>query len=349
MLVEAVRRYATTDLRPAAHEADERGELPPGLIEKGWGLGLLQASVPERFGGFGDRSAVTGALAVEELAYGDLAGALAILTPNAFALPVLVGGNDEQKQEWLPPVIGSGWHPFAAALLEPHFDFAPSDLRTIAASENGGYTLSGRKAHVPFASQSEQLLIFADLDGAPQAFVVPRPADGLQIGERQQLLGLHALPLFEITLDHVRVPEEARLASLDFPLILASFQVAIAAAAIGVSRAGLEYALQYAKQREAFGGPIAQKQAIAFMLAEMATEVDGARLMVWEAAWQLDHGLPASKAAYLALLGAADTAMMVTDRAVQILGGHGYIREHPVERWMRDARGIQTFLGLAMV
>jgi alkylation response protein AidB-like acyl-CoA dehydrogenase len=132
-------------------------------------------------------------------------------------------------------------------------------------------------------------------------------------------------------------------------LILASFQVAIAAAAMGVSRAALEYALQYAKQREAFGGPIAQKQSIAFMLAEMATEIDGARLMVWEAAWQLDQGIPAARSAYLALLAAADTAMMVTDRAVQILGGHGYIREHPVERWMRDARGIQTFLGLAMV
>ena len=349
MLVESVRRYATTDLRPAAHEADERGELPPGLIAKGWELGLLQGNVPERYGGFGQRSAVTGALAVEELAWGDLAGALAILAPNAFALPVLVGGSEEQKHEWLPPVIGSGWRPFAAALLEPDFDFTPGELRTIAAAENGRVALTGKKAHVPFAAQAEQLLIFAELDGSPQAFVVPRSADGLQIGDRQQLLGLHALPLFEITLDHVRVPAEARLASLDFPLILASFQVAIAAAAIGVSRAGFEYGLQYAKQRVAFGGPIAQKQAIAFMLAEMATEIDGARLMIWEAAWQLDRGLPASKSAYLALLGAADTAMMVTDRAVQILGGHGYIREHPVERWMRDARGIQTFLGLAMV
>ncbi len=349
MLVEAVRRYATTDLRPAAHEADERGELPPGLIAKGWELGLLQASVPERFGGFGDRSAVTGVLAAEELAWGDLAGALAILNPNAFVLPVLMGGNDDQKQNWIPEVIGSGWRPHAAALFEPHFDFTPGEMRTVATVTNGGYAISGRKIHVPFAAQSEQLLVFADLNGSPQAFVVPRPADGLQIGNRQQLLGLHALPLFEITLDHVRVAAEGRLARLDFPLILASFQVAIAAAAMGVSRAALEYALQYAKQREAFGGPIAQKQSIAFMLAEMATEIDGARLMVWEAAWQLDQGIPAARSAYLALLAAADTAMMVTDRAVQILGGHGYIREHPVERWMRDARGIQTFLGLAMV
>ena len=348
-LVEAVRRYAANDLRPAAHEADERGEFPPGLVSKGWELGVLQASVPERYGGFGDRSAVSGVLAAEELAWGDLAGALAILTPNSFALPVLLGGSDDQKQSWIPEVIGSGWRPYAAALLEPHFDFTPGELRTMATVVNGEFVLSGRKTHVPFASQAERLLVFADLDGSPQAFVIPRAAEGLQIGERLQLLGLQALPLFEVALDQVRVPAAARLARLDFPMILASLQVAIAAAAIGVSRAGYEYSMQYAKQREAFGGPIAQKQAIAFMLAEMATEIDGARLMVWEAAWQLDHGVPASKTAYLALLAASDTAMMVTDRAVQILGGHGYIREHPVERWMRDARGIQTFLGLAMV
>jgi alkylation response protein AidB-like acyl-CoA dehydrogenase len=130
---------------------------------------------------------------------------------------------------------------------------------------------------------------------------------------------------------------------------LASFNVAAGALAIGQSRAAYEYALDYAKDREAFGSPIAQKQAIAFMLAEMATEIDGARLMVWEAAWEIDQGKEAFNSAYLALSNAAETVMMVTDRAVQILGGHGYIREHPVERWMRNARGLSTFAGMAMV
>ncbi len=160
---------------------------------------------------------------------------------------------------------------------------------------------------------------------------------------------MYALPTYPLELEQVKVPAAARLEQLDFVATLAAYQVGIAALAVGVSRAAHEYALDYAKQREAFGSPIAQKQSIAFMLAEMATEIDGARLMVWEAAWDLDEGLDASRTAYLALTNAADTAMMVTDRAVQILGGHGYIREHPVERWMRDARGIPNFTGLAMV
>ena len=349
MLIETVQRFAAHDMRPAAHEADENGALPQALITKGWELGLLQASVPEAYGGFGDRSAVTGALAAEALAWGDLAGALAVLMPGTFVLPVLLGGSEDQKRDLIPPIIESEWHPYGTAFLEPQFDFYPGEMRTTAEAINGTFILSGVKTFVPFAPQARKLLVFANLDGNTQAFVVPRESVGLQIGERQKLLGVQALPLYEVRLEGVRIPAEARLAQFAFSQVLASLHVAMGALAIGVSRAAHEYALEYAKQREAFGGPIAQKQAIAFMLAEMATEIDGARLMVWEAAWQLDQGKDASKAAYLALTGAADTAMLVTDRAVQILGGHGYIREHPVERWMRDGRGFSTFTGLAMV
>ena len=135
-----------------------------------------------------------------------------------------------------------------------------------------------------------------------------------------------------------------------FEPVLAAAQVALAGLAVGLSRGAFEYARDYAKEREAFGGPIAQKQSIAFTLADMAIEVEAIRLLVWEAAWMLDAAKDeAAKAAYLALTGAADMAMMVTDRAVQILGGHGYIREHPVERWMRNARGVASYVGLAMV
>ena len=349
MLMEAVNRFAANELRPAAREADESGELPQALITKGWELGVLQASIPESYGGFGDRSAVTGVLAAEALAWGDLAGALAVMMPGTFVLPVLLGGNENQKAALIPPVIGTGWRAVTAAFLEPQFDFYPGEMRSTAKSMNGSFVLSGKKTFVPFAAQAEKLLVFASLDGITQAFVVPRATEGLTIGERQALLGVHALPLYEVRLEGVRIPAEARLAQLNFAQVLASLQVATGAMAIGVSRAAHEYAMEYAKQREAFGGPIAQKQSIAFMLAEMATEIDGSRLMVWEAAWQLDHEKDASKAAYLALMSAADTAMMVTDRAVQILGGHGYIREHPVERWMRDGRGISTFTGLAIV
>lgn len=349
MLVEAVRRYAANDLRPAAHEADESESTPAELIQKGWELGLLQASIPEQYGGFGERSAVTGVLAAEELAWGDLAAALAVMSPAAYLLPILMGGTEQQKSDLISAAISDDWKPLPAAFIEPDFDFYPAEMRTTATAVNGDYLLSGRKVSVPFAASAETMLVFAQLDGRPAAFTVPADSDGLAIGDREQLLGLHALPTFLLELNQVKVPGAARLPDLDFGQALAAHQAAIAALAIGVSRAAYEYALDYAKQREAFGSPIAQKQAIAFMLAEMATEIDGARLMVWEAAWDIDQGNDASRSAYLALTGAADTAMMVTDRAVQILGGHGYIREHPVERWMRDARGIPTFTGLAMV
>ncbi|MEW6567760.1 MAG: acyl-CoA dehydrogenase family protein [Chloroflexota bacterium] len=352
MLMDAAKRYAANDLRPAAHDADENGTLPPALIGKGWDLGLLQASIPEAYGGFGERSAVTGVLAAEELGWGDMAGALAVMAPAAYALPILVGGTEEQKARLLPAVVEGEWRPYGAAFVEPQYDFDPGAMRTTAGRDDGGYVLSGEKAFVPFADVAKSFVVYAALEGRTQAFVVPAGAPGLTIGAREKLLGLGALPTFRLKLDGLRLPAEARLggeAGHDFAPILAATQVAIAALGIGMSRAAYEYALAYAKDRQAFGVPIAQKQTIAFMLAEMATEIEAIRLLVWEAAWMIDKGMDASKAAYLALTGATDATVMVTDRAVQTLGGHGYIREHPVERWMRNGRGLPTFAGLAMV
>ncbi len=349
MLVDAVERYALNDLQTTAHEADEANELPEALIGKGWELGILQASVPEQYGGFGERSAVTGALAAEELGRGDLTAALAVLAPSTYVLPILMGGSEEQKSELILPVIEGDWQPYAAALLEPDFDFAPGEMRTTATADNGNYVIEGVKAMVPFAPEAKGLLVFAALEGKPEAFVIPQGTDGVQVGERDLLLGIQALPTYPVSFEKARLPKEARLPALDFEKVMASFYVAMGALAVGLSKAALEYSLDYAKDREAFGSPIAQKQSIAFMLAEMATEIDGARLMVWEAAWEIDQDKHAFKKAYLAHAGASDTVMMVTDRAVQILGGHGYIREHPVERWMRNGRGVSTFAGLAIV
>ena len=349
MLVEAVRRYAENDLRAAAHEADESGELPRELIEKGWELGVLQASVPEAYGGFGERSAVTGALAAEELAWGDLSGALAIMAPGAYALSVLLSGSEDQKSKLIPAVIEGDWQPYTTAFMEPDYDFYAGEMRTTAVAINGDYLITGQKARVAFGDRARTLLTFARVEGQIEAFAVPTDTVGLRVGERETLLGIQALPTFPVTYNNVRVPASARLKGMDPFKILSSFDAATGALSVGLIRAAYEYALDYAKDREAFGSPIAQKQAIAFMLAEMATEIDGARLMVWEAAWEIDQGKDASRTAFLARTNAAETAMMVTDRAVQILGGHGYIREHPVERWMRNARGLSTFAGLAMV
>lgn len=354
MLVQAVGKYAVNDLRTAAREAEEGGVLPRKLVSKGWEIGLLQASIPEAYGGFGERSAVTGVLAVEEMAFGDLAGALAVLAPSLFAMPILLAGSEEQKQGYIPKVIEGGWSPYTAALIEYTFDFDPNALKTMASARGDHYILNGEKAFVPFAKDAEVILVYADLDGATQGFLIPKGTDGITISqEREKLMSLNALPMYRVNLDSVKVPGADRLggaAGHDFAPILASMRVATAAAAVGVANAAFEYSMNYAREREAFGVKIAQKQAIAFMLAEMRTEIEASRLLTWEAAWKIDQGKEdASTEAYLAAAGAADMAMMVTDRAVQILGGHGYIREHPVEMWMRNGRGLAMFTGLAIV
>ncbi|HXF84644.1 MAG TPA: acyl-CoA dehydrogenase family protein [Anaerolineales bacterium] len=354
MLIEAVNKYAVNDLRAAAREAEESGELPAKLVSKGWELGLLQASIPEAYGGFGERSAVTGVLALEAMSFGDLAGTLAVMTPALFAMPILLVGNEEQKQFWLPKVIEGDWRPYTAALIEYAFDFDPLALRTTAVRQGEEYVLSGEKAFVPFAKEAEAILVYANLDGVTQGFIVSKNTAGLTISnEREKLMSLNALPMYRVKLDEVKVPASNRLGGAsghDFEPLLASMRVAAASAAVGVANAAFEYSKNYAKEREAFGVKIAQKQAVAFMLAEMRTEIEAIRLLTWEAAWKLDNGKEdAYIEAYLASTGAIDMAMMVTDRAVQILGGHGYIRDHPVEMWMRNGRGFATFTGLAIV
>lgn len=354
MLIDAVSKYAMNDLRPAAHEAEESRALPKKVLSRGWELGLLQASIPETYGGFGERSAVTGVLALEEMAFGDLAGTLAVLTPSLFATPILLAGSEEQKRTYLPNIIEGEWSPYTAALLEYAFEFDPNTLKTTAVQQDDEYVINGEKAFVPFAKVAEAILVYANLDGQTQGFIVDRSAEGLTVvDEREKLMSLNSLPLYRVKLENVKVPLVNRLGSAsghDFEPILASMRIANAAAAVGVANAAFEYSKNYAKEREAFGVKIAQKQAIAFMLAEMRTEIEAMRLLTWEAAWKLDQGKEdAFTESYLASTGAADMAMMVTDRAVQILGGHGYIREHPVEMWMRNGRGFATFTGLAIV
>jgi acyl-CoA dehydrogenase len=353
MLIDSVNRYSSQDLRTQAHDSDEDALVPASLVEKGWELGYLQASIPEQYGGFGERSAVTGVLAAEEFAWGDLAGALAILTPGLYTTPILLAGTEEQKQELIPPVIEAEWLPYTAALVEPTFNFDPNDLQTIATKNATGYEINGAKTFVPYADEAEGMLVFANLEGVTQGFIVPKDAEGVEVGERQNLMGINALPVYRLDFTGLKLPAANRLGGPeghDFNPILDAMRVALAAMAVGLSRAAYEYSRDYAKEREVFGVKVAQKQAIAFMLAEMATEIEAIRLLTWEAAWMLDNDKSdACKHAYLAFTGASDMAMMITDRAVQILGGHGYIREFPVEMWMRNGRGIASLTGLAIL
>lgn len=355
MLIDAVRRYSANEVRPAAHEADESCGFPDKVIRTGWALGILPGNIPEAMGGFGDAySAVTGALAYEELAYGDLSLALHLMTPALVAVPLMLDGTPDQRAEFMDLFLDETPPPVTAALIEPRIDFDPARLKTTAAAENGHYRLNGQKVYVPLAEGAEWILVYAwNLDaGQVDGFFVRGDAPGLAVGPRERLMGVRALPTYPLTLEDVRVEAAYRLggeAGADFARLMAHSRVALAALAVGVMRGALDYAIDYAKQREQFGAPIATRQAIAFMLAECAIEVDATRLMVWEAAWKLDQGQDATRESYLAKAYADKAAVMVTDSAVQTLGGYGYIREYPVERWLRNARGLAAFDGLAMV
>jgi acyl-CoA dehydrogenase len=353
MLIDVCRRYATNDLRPASHDAEEGGIIPDALLQKGWEIGLLQASMPEVYGGFGEQSVLTNALAVEELAFGDLAGAIGVLSPNLFALPIMLEGSDEQKEKYLPKIAEGPWQPYTAAFIEPDFSFDALDMKTTATKDGDNYVIEGKKTLVPWAAQAKELLVYANSDGKTQAFIVSTETDGLVVGDRQKLLGINALECYEVSFNKIKVSSKNRLGGPEghsFTKILDSMRVATSILGVGTARASFEYSRDYAKDRDVFGTKVAQKQSIAFMLAEMATELEAIRLLTWEAAYQLDNSDEESTlTAYLAHSGAADMAMMVTDRGVQILGGHGYIREHPVELWMRNARGIASFTGIAMI
>ncbi|MDJ0850531.1 MAG: acyl-CoA dehydrogenase family protein [Myxococcota bacterium] len=351
LIVETVRQFARNEIRPHAREAGEARKLPGDVLAHAHELGLVANAVDEAFGGGGERSAVTGALVAEELAWGDLAIALAILSPALVALPIQDGGSDEQKSERLPRFTSDRFHPGSLALVEPRFDDDPFRPKTTATRDGDGYLLSGHKCFVPWLDGGDTVLVVASEGDGTQAFLVPRDAAGLEV-EPEKNMGLDALPTVELRLDAVRVPASARLggeAGVDLGALVHRSRVALSAMAVGVARAAFETARDYAKEREAFGAPIATKQAIAFKLADMAIEIDGARLLVWEAAWLLDQDEDAAHAAVLARQQASRVALEVTDGAVQVLGGHGYTREYLPEMQLRNARGFASFEALAMI
>lgn len=355
MMVDTIQRYAANEMRPAAHEADEENSVPDAVLKKGWELGILPGLIPEEYGGLAEGpTAVTGVLALEAMAWGDLATAMKIMTPALFAIPILVSGTETQKREYLPAFCDVDYPLATAALIEPHVTFDPWRPTATATPKNGAVILEGAKTYVPMAAEAERMIVYArnSETGKVDAYIVERGTAGLETGERNKLMGLRALPTYPVTLSGVQVPQESRVGGeegTNYEAILNRSRVALGAMAVGVARASFEYARDYAKERVQFGVPIATKQAIAFMLADVAIEVDAARLMIWEAAWQIDQGNDAAHAARLAKHYADNMAIFATDSGVQVLGGHGYIREHPVERWLRNARGFTTFDGLAIV
>lgn len=351
LIVDTVRQFAANEIRPRAREADEAWSLPKDVLEQAHELGLVANALPEAFGGGGERSAVSAVLIAEELAWGDLSIALAILSPGLVALPVADCGSEAQRKELLARYTGGGFRPGALAISEPHFGSDPFRPLTRARRDGAEYVLDGAKCQVPWLDGDDVVLVSAAEGDGAQLFVVPRGAAGLKV-ERERNLGLQALPTAELRLEGVRVPASARLggdAGCDLRPLIARGRVALAATGVGLARASFEIARDYAKERHTFGAPIATRQAIAFKLADMAIEIDGARLLVWEAAWRLDRGEDALREATLAYEQVKRVSLEVSDGAVQVLGGHGYTREYLPELHLRNARGYASFEALALV
>lgn len=356
LIRDTVVSFARDEIRPHAREADEKGIIPPALIQKGWELGLVQGTIPEEYGGFGNaHSAITGAVVAEELAYGDLSIAMHLLAPRLVTVPTLEFGSAALKKAVLPRFCGERFEAASAAVMEPRMDFDAMAPATILKRDGDDYTLTGEKCLVPLGGDAHQFLVIASLANGtgqthPQALLVNRETPGLTVGERERNMGLKALVTTRLTFDGCKIPRDQLLDGGEGSVTRVAnlWRIALASMAVGVARGAYDYAREYAKERRAFGQAIAQKQAIAFMLAEMAMEVDAMRLLIWEAAWRFDRGEDATREAFLAKRYASDMTLKITDNALQVLGGHGYIRDHLVELFLRNARGFAMLEGLAI-
>ncbi|MDY6795045.1 MAG: acyl-CoA dehydrogenase family protein [Actinomycetota bacterium] len=358
MVQETVASFAADQIEPLMRDSDEDGSVPEEVIAKGWELGLVGGCIPEEYEGFGEGlSALTGTIAMEEMAWGDLSMSLHMMAPTVLAYSVLDQGTEDQKKQLLPAFCEEEYKPSTSALIEPYYNFCPSALKATALRDGEEYVLNGAKCMVPLAQESGEMIVFAATTpgtgfAGVDAFLVPSGTKGMEVGEREKNMGIKALATYPVTFKDCRVPAVSRLGGnegSDFIRLLSRCRLALAAMAVGMSKHALEHSRDYAVERVAFGEPIGSRQAIAFMIAEMAIEIDATRMLTWEAAWRCDKEMDFEKEAALTKSYAADMAMMVCDRGVQIMGGHGYIRENPVELWFRNARGFATFEGMAMV
>jgi alkylation response protein AidB-like acyl-CoA dehydrogenase len=343
------RDFAAREIRPISLAVDEADtEVPREIWRQAAGLGLTSFMLPEAYGGAGMTDCLTSCIVQEELSHG-CSGIGNLLTSNGFfAEPLLALGNQEQQQRWLAPLAGDD-PPFTAlAITEPQSGSDAASIRTHARRVDGGYVLSGQKAWISNGGISDYYVVFATVEPGSgykgiTAFIVEEGDEGLRCGPRLRKMGQRAIPNTELFLDDVFVAEDRRIGAEGegFSGLMHTFdrsRVTLAASATGLARAALEYAVEYAKQREQFGKPIAHHQAVAFRLADMALRVDASRLLTWRAAEMLDGGGRATAEAAMAKLHASETAMWCAWAAVQTLGGWGYSREYPVEKWMRDAK-----------
>lgn len=348
MLVEVLEAFSQEALRPAAQEADARGRVPAGLLNQAHGLGLAHYGVGEELGGLAvEGTLVTNALMAEALAKGDLSLAASLLVPLSVANCIRRWGSARQRAAWLPAFVAEQPAPrIALAVSEPAVLFDPCRLATRARRKGGHYVLNGEKCLVLDGLDASRLILAAATDSGPALFMVDVGSKGLAI-RQDPAMGLKACGLARIRLKDVKVPVDDRLVSpgFDYRAFLDLGHLAWCALAVGTAQAALEYAVGYCNERTAFGEPISHRQGVAFLLADMAIEVDAMRLMVWRACARADRGEAFHRDAYLARLLCAEKAMKIGTDAVQLLGGHGFTQEHPVERWYRDLRAIALISG----
>ena len=347
LLKQTIRDFAETQIAPGAAERDEAARFPTELIPKMGELGLFGIMIPQDYGGAG-LDAVSAAIIVEELARVDAAIALIVASHNSLcAAHILNFGSEMQKQKYLPP-LAHGEKLGAWALTEPGSGSDAAALKTRATLEGEYWVLAGEKQFTTQGSTAGVYVILASTDPSQgkkgiSAFIVECGTPGLRIGKVENKLGVRASDTAAVQLEEVRVPKENLLGEFNGSFyevlkVLEGGRVGIAAMATGIAQGALEESTKYATMRKQFGKPIAEFEAIQWMLADMVTEIEAARLLVYRAAQLKDGGIPFLRAASEAKLYAAETAMRVTTKAIQIHGGYGYIKDYPVERYFRDAK-----------
>jgi acyl-CoA dehydrogenase len=358
-LRELAHEFAAKEIRPKEAAYDEAMQHPVDVIEKAHETGLMNLHVPEEYGGLG-LSIFDGILVGEELYWGCSGVGTSILANGLGSGPVIGFGSDEQKHQWLAPLIEE---PILCSfgLSEPGAGSDVASMKTTAAREGDEYVINGSKTFITNAGYAAWTVVFAKTDpkgGARgmSAFIVPMDAPGVTIEKHLDKMGQRSTDTSAFALQDVRVPVENRIGEEGdgFKIAMATLdgtRPGTAIGAVGVAQAAYEHSVEYAKQRVTFDVPIAMHQGVNFMIADMATEIEAARLLCWQAAWMLDQGYGRKATLYssFAKRFAADMAMKVTTDAVQVFGGYGYIKEYPVEKLMRDAKLFQIYEGTSQI
>jgi butyryl-CoA dehydrogenase len=358
MIQTMAREFAREHIAPIASEIDRDARFPHETVKRMGELGLLGIAVPEKWGGSG-ADTVSYVVALEEIAKACASHAVVMSVNNSlYCEPVLKSGTDEQRARFLKPVA-SGHALGCFALTEPEAGSDARNQRTLAVRQGDEYVITGRKQFISTGREASFVLVFAQTDPAKAhrgitAFVVEKGTPGLSVSKTEDKLGIRASDTAELVFEGVRVSSAHRIGEegQGFRLALATLdggRIGIAAQAVGIAAGAYERSVAYARERKAFGVPIGQHQMVQWMIADMATAIDGARLVTLKAATLKDARRPFTKEASMAKLFAAETAMKVATDAVQIHGGYGYIREAEVERYFRDAKITQIYEGTSQI